>query len=475
MDAMQYEQFGWKNDDTAFLVGNALIKLGGETAFAYGDKHLEPRMKAMKLPKNSSLEAWSAAANKLYQPGFEAHGFALLASFAAPLMRFICGNTDGGAILALFSEDSGHGKSKALEAIASVWGQYDALSTAGKDTANAKFNIISKACHLPVYEEELAQRDPVIAADFIKDFTMGRDKNRSQRDGSVAFKNTRYQTIMISASNRSLFEIVKQSGDRGAVARVFELNIDMPDGLDFKYFRSIANDMLANCGHAGRAIGYVLMRPGCVEWIKEALRSAEQDYIRKLETAPEHRFVVWVMATCKVMAQLVNAAGILSFDPARIMEWAEGKAHERFSDTLHVAPPPGILSRYINENFNADALVVAKEFHAKMPTTIIRWPDRKLTMRMERDPQRLYIAIEPFKEWLRAHHADFGTLQKRLVNTRVVLNKQRLTTLAAGTGTSPGRVMCWEIDTAHPDLGEVVVAPELVKDLPPVEVLTLKK
>lgn len=452
MDSNQYEQFGWKADDTAFLVGNALIKNDGTTEFAYGDKSLAPRMKAMELPKDGSLEKWSAAANKLYAAGYEAHGFGLLCSFAAPLMRFICGSTDGGAILSLFSEDSGLGKSKILEAISSVWGRYDALSTAGKDTVNAKFQIISRACHLPVYEEELGQRDPVLAADFVKDFTMGRDKNRAQRDGSVAFKNTRYQTIMVSASNRSLYEIVKASGDRGAVARIFELNIEVPASDDFKYFRAVAAQMLDNCGFAGRSFAFSLLQPGVLEWTKKALADMEQYYIIHLETQPEHRFVVWIMATCHVASKLVNASNILNFNTERLMNWAVGQAGLRVQDSAALLPPNTLNNFILDHLF--DCLTMQRAFHAKAQNPVVRYPQRnRLVMRMELDERKLFISIEALKLWLHEKHLDYSSLLKKLHNEGIVPNGRRITTLAAGTDYPSVRVPCWEVDMNHVEMG----------------------
>lgn len=447
--ARQYEQFGWKDNYSSFLIGSSLIGAGGQATYAYGDTHLSPRMKMLEVRKDSSLDAWSSAANKLYAPGFEAMGFALLASFAAPLITFICGNTDGGAILALFSRESGHGKSKMLEAIASVWGQYDAFSISGKDTINSMFSIISRACHLPVYEEELVERDPFMAADRIKAFTVGRDKNRAQRDGAVAVNHTRYQTIMISASNRSVYELVKQSGDEGAVARVFELTIERMEKEEAKHFRDLADTMLMNCGHAGRAFIYALMQPGVLPWVRDSLKAATDKYIEELETKPEHRFIVWIMAACRVAAEVVNAAHILSFEPQRILNYGKAQAISRICD--HVASGSSeMLGEFINEFANS-CLTVAAAFHPKKSTTVIRFPTNKnIVMRMEKENQRLYISTYALTTWLIDQRRDIAGVQKQLVKDGVLLNPKRMTMLSAGTDLPPSRVLCWEIDVKHP-------------------------
>lgn len=465
MDAVRYEQFGWKNNFSAFLIGNVLIRKGGATEFAYGDEHLEPRIKGMKLQKGTTRAAWTVAANRLYAPGFEAHGFGLLASFAAPLMAFVCGATDGGAILALHTQGSGFGKSNILQAVASVWGQYDALAVSGCDTENAKFNIISKACHLPVYEEEMGKNDPAKEAAIIKRFVSGKDKNRSRRDGSVEYKDTRFQTIMISASNHSLADIVKASGDQGSMARVIEINIEMPhDKEEFKEFSKVTKAMLDNCGHAGREFVHALMSGDTLEWARASLDTAVEHYMKLLETTAKDRYVAYVLACCMVTAKIVNAIGVLSFDEVRIMDWALTQARLRTEDTK-MDSPTEVIGQFITENI-MDCLVVEGAFVAKKPPQVIRFPKNRLVMRLERDTARLYISQAYLKTWLSRANCHMGTLLKALLQSEVLANRGKQVTLSAGTDFPPVRTLVWEIDMTHPDISGLMALVKKDESLP---------
>ena len=468
MDSVRYEQFGWKEDYQAFLVGNSLIRRGGQAVFAYGDDNLEPRMKGLKLKPNTSRIAWSVAANKMYASGFEAHGFGLLTSFAAPLMAFLCGATDGGAIFAMHTQGSGFGKTNTLQAIASVWGSYDALAIGGCDTENAKFAIISKARNLPIYEEEMGNIDPFKAAEIVKRFTNGKDKNRARRDGSVEYKDTRFQTIMISASNYSLADILRMSGDSGAMARVFEVTLDAPPNKEsFMDFSNVTSAMLANYGHVGREYISGLLLQGKLEWAQQALLKLNKHYDTALQGSSKDRYVIYLLACCHVAAILVNAMGLLNFDTNRIMAWALEKAKLR-TEALGTLPAPEVINQFINEHI-MDALVVESAFSPRKPALVIRHPKNKLIMRMEREGGKLYISQSVLEAWLLKGNIHMATLAKELKREGILECAGKQITLGAGTDYSSGRIVTWEICMDHPAVSGMMQA--VKKELPGAESL----
>jgi hypothetical protein len=459
MDAIRYEQFGWKDNFNAFLVGNSLIRRGGATEYAYGDEALEPRQRAMRVPKNASRQAWSIAGNNLFRPGFEAMGFGLITSFAAPLLSLVAGATDGGAVLALHTQGSGFGKTNTLQAAASVWGVFDALSVSGADTENAKFNIITKACHLVVLEEEMGNNDPHKESASLKRFVGGKDKNRSDRTGVVAYKNDRFQTFMISASNHSLADIIRTSSDQGAMARIFEISVPAPtDKEAFKEFSKITGAMLDNCGIAGREFIHAIMStPGMFEWVKASLDTLVTHYQTLLETAARDRYIVYLMACNHMAALILNAIGLLSFDTKRIMEWALEFARAR-AENLEGQRPIELINEFIAEAI-MDCLVVESAFLPRKPAQVTRYPSHRLVMRLEKDTGTLYISQQVLREWLRKTGYHAGTLAQELQKAGVLRSKNKQVTLAAGTDYPGSRVFVWEINMNHPEINGM---PQLV-------------
>jgi hypothetical protein len=157
------------------------------------------------------------------------------------------------------------------------------------------------------------------------------------------------------------------------------------------------------------------------------------------------------------------------------MAFAEAQAMNRITDGAQSAhTPTNALSTYINNHFMTDCLIVAKEFKARTPTMVIQMPARRLTMRMERDNNRLFLAVDPFKEWLRERNMDYSTLMNRLVKEHIVIDPRRMTTLGAGTNLSMGRVPAIEIDTAHKLMRDETPV-ELVVDKPALKIVDAKK
>lgn len=457
MDTFRYSQFGWKEERKAFLVGDTLIREGGAEEAAYGDEELAPRMSLMKLPKNGSLEQWTRAADRMYAAGMEAYSFTLLAAFAAPLMSFCVGESEGGAILSLMSGGSGRGKSRVLEAMASVWGSYDAVGTTGKDTDNSRFRVISKLCNLPVLEDELTQMDPVLLRNFVKDFTVGRDKTRARRDGSVLVRDSRYQTILICAANNSMYETVRTSGDNGAVARIFEIDMPETDSAEFDSvrFQDTLDTMRANRGYAGRKYVQTLMQPGMVQWVQKNVEAARAHYINLLATEPEHRYIVHLMTSMLVASAVVQHAGILHFDANRIMAWGETYAKERAS-VKSSSGNVGILAQFISEHM-FDCLTVSGPVKNRFTQcSVIVAPTRGMKIRNERDTHRMYISSDAIKAWCQKKHVAYNDVVKTLTKKKILLSANKLTTITAGTDYPPVRVHCWEVDTANQEVTGVV-------------------
>lgn len=461
MDTVRHEQFGWKENNQAFLIGNALIRRGGVVDYAYGDDQLEKRMQAFKIPSNTSLSAWSALGNKLFGPGFDAHAFGLLTSFGTVLMPFLLGATDGGAVLALHTQGSGFGKTNTLQAIASVWGSYDALSVAGCDTENAMFAIITRGKNLPIIEEEMGKRDPALEASIVKRLITGKEKNRATRDGGVEFRSTRYQTIMISASNHSLAETLRASGDEGAMARCFEITIEAPTDKElFKEFSRITAQMLAHCGHAGRAFMYNLLLAGNLEAVIPRLIAAEEAYWDILKTTGKDRYIAKMLACNKIAGELVNQFEILSFSVDRVMEWAIARARIRAEETA-VDTAIDVLNRFIIEN-SQDCLVAEGVYNPKKPPTITNYPKNKLIMRLEKENNILYISQSVLRQWLIKANYHYSTIVKALLEKEILITDKRQVTLSAGTHYPPARCLSWVVNMNSEEVSGMVrsIAPQ---------------
>lgn len=453
----RYSQFGWKDDDKAFLVGEHLCKANGDVERAYGTDKLSPLMRTMVQAKGGSLEAWSSAANKLFTPGMEAHGFMLLASFAAPLMKFCVDEGNGGAMLSVVSEESGHGKTPMATAMASVWGEPASTIVTGNFTENRRIEELVRHCHLPQVQEEMAYGDPLIAAEGVEKFTSGTDRGRLDRSGASQGLPERYQTIVVSLSNKSLFELVRMANVPMS-RRIFEIEVERPDEKILSNIGGISRDMMRNCGFAGLQFVRLLVNEQIHKYVSEHLRghdgkpgSVVMKYRDKLQTRPEHRFIVWLLSSIEVAAHILVHYGILQFNVERIMTWAQLQAGEKI---LHpdMDETPMKLHRFLSENIDYCLTVQGPYTPKGGPQIPARVPKGRIYMRMELKTDRLYIANDAIQSWCLKNNVSFINMGKRLTELGVITERSRPITLGAGTDIPTARTLCWEIDMTHPQI-----------------------
>jgi hypothetical protein len=255
-----------------------------------------------------SLSDWSAAANRLFASGCEAQAFALLASFAAPLMS--CLKTDeGGAVVSIHGGRKS-GKTVALTAAASVWGEPEKCSLA-TCSGNIRYVKLADLCHLPAFDDTLASRDPEVVRLFLGNFVR-------------QMKGLEWQTMLIAFSPVSLSHIL------GQPIPGVEFEVDVPNAYQVSYRGGrdpFAYEFIANRGHAGLMYWNYLLNESNLRWAKKVLNIQLSEIIEDVGPCEDdRRFAMRAIAACHVAGQIVTTLGILEFDPDRITRWAKERA-----------------------------------------------------------------------------------------------------------------------------------------------------
>ena len=456
-EGIQHEQYGWKDDMEAFLVGDTLFKSDGKVLKCPGMNEAGNRAFMFTPAPKGSLEKWSVLANTFFAPGFEAQGFSLLMPFAAPLMKFITHGQEGGAIYSM-SCGSGKGKSTILSAMASVYGTLQALQIKNSDTKVAKERVVLTACNLPVIYDEWKPTSVQITQDFVSDFTIGLGKSRGTKSGVVTQAPEGWETILIFASNYSLMEHLSGTPSSEPMAnRVFELDVVLPENITGDEGRSLSGDLHANRGWAGYKYLSYIVQPKVKEYINAAIAQAVHNYTKLLGASPADRYNVYIMACCAVAATLVNKMGILTFNTEALMKWALSKGTEaKVSRQEFHQDEVATLMRFIREN--SDACVYASGPHNGFSAcTIYQEPRKAVMMRNELHSHRLYVSNQAVRTWCGKTGASYISTVAMLEKLHIVLNRHRLTQLTAGSNLPPVKTPCWEIDTTHPMVGEATV------------------
>lgn len=447
----RYDQFGWKDEDTSFLFGANLYTANGTTG-VIGSEELRTRSQYLGPRRNGNIDQWRAAANQLFTAGHEIQSFALLASFAAPLMRFHASG-EGGAIVSLVSDRSGTGKTTALEAAASVWGRLKGTQIIDDDTSVAKGLKLAVFGNIACTYDELFNRDPEVIRRFVLMFTNGRDRDRGTAEGTLRHVRAEWQTILLLASNNSIVDILSSMDGTDAPAyRVLEFTLDPIAGADKKRGDALRKQLDDNSGHAADLYLRSLLQPATLDYIKTALPKWTDQVWKRTQLNPEHRF--WVRAIASVMAAgaVVKHAGILDFSVDRIAGWAMEyvQAKREIIAGADKFDPIATLVRFLDQHL-LDTVVVhdAVKPGPGQSVNMLLEPRRSLIIRNELKPGKIYIEEMALKRWLIEKGANTDSFFKEL-KLRGILGALKSRTLGAGTRHATGQVRAWEIDATVP-------------------------
>lgn len=450
---VRYDQFGWKDDDTAFLYGLDLYG-GGGVSRVVGNDEIQTRCREdwVGPATGGDLDAWKSTINSLFALGCEPQSVALLAAFAAPLMRFQ-ERDEGGAIIHLVTRESGTGKSTALIGAASVWGRREGLGLTNDDTKVSKALTLGALGNLPVIYDEMTIRDPEAIRSFVINFTNGRDKMRATRGGEIKHTASTWQTIMISAANNSLVDTLSASDMAEAPAyRIIELSLEVPDHQrEHQKGDKLRKSLRANSGHAGAAYLNWLIKPANLAWTKATLEQVTKQTWEKTGLRSEHRFWVRTVAAIAVAGVIVKKLGLIEFSVERIMAWLfEQISVQPGGSGSHWAI--NTLSEFLNHHRDS-TLAVARPYVPGEKTRPLQEPRYQLKIRYEVSSGRYLIAATALREWLMEKQQSYQEMVRTLETAGVVTRKRCQATLGAGTDIPGGQVWCVEVDGTHRELG----------------------
>lgn len=452
---MQFEQFGWKSDNTAFLYGDTLYTHGNKTTTACSSE-LRHRAQWLKPVPGGSVEGWKQAVDCLFGQGSEGQSFAILASFGAVLMRFLEDN-EGGAVISLVTPHSGAGKTTSLAGAYTVWASKDrGLALTTIDTKVSKTIALEALANLPVIYDEFSNKDPAIVREFMVTFTSGRDKMRGTSDGQIIHTAAGWQTMLITASNKSLIDTIMSTGESDAPAfRILEFSVESAGELKPSEAARMKKQMEDNAGWAGDAFLNYLLQPAVLEWTRKRLGMMIDEIYTKGGFKKEHRFWVRALAATGVAASLVEHLGLIAFSPQRIMGWALTHFVSRIEGQREKDASIVTISRFLNEHIGETLTTPGpwKATNGRTEYVIGDKPKNRVSVRVEIEGERIIIAENVLREWTeRRSSLGYRGLLGELKAKGVMLSDRAMMTLTAGTGIKGGQVWSVIIDGGHPAL-----------------------
>jgi hypothetical protein len=411
-----HRQFGWVDSRyDSFIVGDKDIR---------SDRvdHNPPSSATVKMfgtfQTKGTLEGWNNVMDFYNRPGLEMHQFVIGLSFGSPLMQFA---TQHACVFHIYSPDPGLGKTTAMLAGASIWGNPDEIMSHERDTIASKFNRteIYKNIFHPI--DELSNIHPKEASDFLYQTTGGHQRNRmSGKSNEERYRGDPWHLNICTTGNTSLLDrvsmykaIPKAEATRvleyQAKAFVFEAKTET-DALN----RYLSN----NYGHA--CVPYLQYIMQDVDGAQKLFQQTQEKLDLIGDLSQPHRF--WSAQAASAFTGLIIArrAGLVKFSiPPIIKWWAETiqKAKERLLGMEGSIEET--LTAYLAENYN-NILRIKSTSDARTPNQddalIIpdSTPRMTLVARYEYDIKRLYLLPKPFREWCNKQQIHYPSLYDKL-------------------------------------------------------------
>ena len=407
---VMYDQMGWNEDKTTFVLGSTEISQDGSEKTT--PISTLARSVAPFLSTSGTYEGWRTAVQKLNQPGLEMHMFTTMCGFGSILMDY--SSTTGVAIS--LTGESGAAKTGALYSALSIWGQPKNLSV-NHTTANALQGRFLTLHNIPMGFDEVGNRSPYLLSDFILTVSQGKAKLKMQGSSNAERDfEAPASLIAIMTSNHSLYDKLKtiRSNPNGEAARLIEFPVRKPQSFidNARLGKEIFDEFNFHYGWAGPMFVRAVFEFGGEKVIKDNLTKWENRFIEDFGNDTAYRFYENLIAVTMTAAEIVNKADILTIDVERIYKFIVGEMITIRDQVVKVnnVDYESVLQDYIDAN--TDKILAFQD------GKIINEPYRQLTMRVDNDKDTMWISKREFDSYL----AELPISTKEFVYQMKLLN-----------------------------------------------------
>ena len=245
------KQFGWLEDDSAFILGDKEIKSTGDIEYSPPTIVTLPLV-PMFTPKGD-FHTWKDIINAYAEESRVNRAFAFFMGFGGPLMKFVGEGMLDGFLLNLFSKDGGTGKSTVLHTINSIYGNPKSLILSYKDTHNHRLQRLGTMQSLTPTIDELTDIKPEDMGKLVYDITSGRGKNRMDSKANKERKNnTTWSIPVVTSSNRRIKDalLTIKSFPEPELLRILEDKVEQDPYDNPKWSKTHFGRLNNNYGHA---------------------------------------------------------------------------------------------------------------------------------------------------------------------------------------------------------------------------------
>ena len=408
-----HRQFGWTDEDCGSFV------LGNQEIFKDKVEFNPPSTQTAGLfpsfEPRGTMEEWKKAINFYNKDGFELHQFVVGTSFGSPLMQFSPINCAG---LHIYSKDSGVGKTTAMAAAVSVWGNPDDLIIHERDTFNTKMNRGEIYHNLPLYMDELTNTHGRELSNIAYQLTGGRQRGRmASGSNTERHRGEAWRLLAVTTGNTSMIERIsiikampKAEAQRILECRVKRMHFETKEETDT--FSTAIKD---NYGHAGKQyVQYIMDNQSSV---KALLADVQQRVDKKAGLTAENRFWSVLVSATVTGIMIAKQLGLVDYDSKKVYQWGISQLLEnkRQVSDMNISVEE-ILNDFIHEHWSNVLWIKSTDDLRKqqdidndsliIPEAV---PRGKLVARYETDLKRAYLLPKPLKSWCGEQQINYNS------------------------------------------------------------------
>lgn len=356
-----YSTMGWKEDNTVFVLGDALYRYNKAGAVEKDTVQLSSHVNRAgddMYTVNGSSEIWKAGTGILAKAQLLPHQFSIGIGFASVLMQF----TGLKGMTVSFHGATGSGKSLAQLIQQSIWGDPEKLHFQSKFTANALFSRFALYGNLPMTVDEATQMSDSDVGDYLYWVSQGRDKARLNKQ---AIENAPKEWALLStlSTNKPISYKLTSTGKESSaqLARLLELKVDVAPIFNSSTDagRKLHQLFTHNYGHAGREFVRRLMQLGerrIRDTISQAMSSFPDQYSHGF--SGEERYWEVLLVLVDLSLRLAEEWGLIAFERSACIKWAVDQINT-MRDTIRETQMDvfDLLAQYVNEHLKDTLLV----------------------------------------------------------------------------------------------------------------------
>ena len=436
-------QLGWTPDYKAFVIGNKEISDTGLITNSPTSDSIKGIAKLVTT--EGDYDTWKICANKLNTPSLELHAFTMLTGFGSILMH---NTSTSGVTVSLTSSDSGSGKTGALYAALSIWGDPKNLSVIGTEgsTGNGLVGRYLSLHNLPFGLDEVGNLEAKVLSNLVHKISSGKAKIRMQ--ASINAEREQEQSaslVAIFTSNHPMYDKIQnyKKNANGEVARLLEFTVRKPRVLvdDPTAGGDIFDPLRKNYGWAGPEYIQKLYKTS-KETIKSGLDKWAQRFKADFGNDTTYRFYENLVASTFTGGEIAIEAGIVDLDLERIYTKVVGEIINVRDNIIRLndIDYESILGEYINTHQTG---VLAIDGHK-----CAMEPRNELIIRAEIDTAKMYIEKRHLRDYLTKNGVSVGefVFQMKQKGYKIQDRKKRM-----GVGWKPttglSSITTIEIDT----------------------------